>query len=77
LARLLVNRWSEIQATHIHKKQLAFIPGRDLTDGSILAIQEVWGSIQSSHSQKAYDKLNWEFIRQVMIKRGYSITWVN
>lgn len=70
-----------------HPYQFAFLKGRFIHDG-ILALHEIIHEVKVSHQrgvflklyfQKAYDRLDWDFLRQVLQRRGVDdrmIGWI-
>nr|XP_051211161.1 uncharacterized protein LOC127328612 [Lolium perenne] len=70
-----------------HQYQFAFLKGRHIHDG-ILALHEIVHEVRSRHQrgvflkldfQKAYDRLDWSFLRQVLQRRGVDdrmIGWI-
>ena len=65
--------------------QNAFIKGRFILDGVLLA-NEVVDYLRRSRGQglifkidfeKAYDSVNWDYIRDVMVQMGFGLKWCN
>jgi hypothetical protein len=63
----------------ISRAQSAFIPGRYILDGMVV-IHEVLQELQSTKKEgvipkldleKAYDKINWNFLKEVLEKKGF------
>jgi hypothetical protein len=68
----------------IHPCQTAFIKGRFITDGVAL-LQEVLretkfrkqeGVVLKIDFEKAYDKVNWEFLFDCCRQKGFSSNWL-
>ena len=74
--------------TVIVETQSAFVPGRLISDNVLIAFE----TLHHIHNQrtgkhgsmalkldmsKAYDRVEWEFLRQVMIKMGFHSQWVS
>jgi hypothetical protein len=68
----------------IHDCQTAFIRGRFITDG-IMLLQEILrdakcrkqqGVILKIDFEKAYDKVNWDFLLNCCRQKGFSETWL-
>jgi hypothetical protein len=64
--------------------QTAFIPGRNILDGVVI-LQEAMHGLRSSKSsgviikldfEKAYDKVNWNFLEEVLNRKGFADTWI-
>ena len=67
----------------IAPEQGVFVPGRETMEGAIV-VHEVLHSINSNHSSnfvikldmmKAYDRVCWKFLLQVLSKMGFSKNW--
>ena len=68
----------------ISRNQTAFIPERLILDGVVI-LQEVLHDLKSSKKEgiilkldfeKAYDRVSWNFLEEVLLKKGFSFTWV-
>jgi len=64
--------------------QTAFIPGRNILEGVVI-LQEVLHEVRSTKSsgvfikldfEKAYDKVNWNFLEEVLNRKGFAETWI-
>jgi hypothetical protein len=88
ISKILANRLKEVLPTVIAETQSAFVPGRLMTDNVLIAFE----TLHHMHNQrtgkhgsmalkldmsKAYDRVEWEFLRQVMIKMGFHSQWVS
>ena len=69
----------------IHCNQSAFIRGRNILEGP-LALQEIIHELKRTKEpavlfkldfEKAYDRVNWNFLHQVLLSRGFSAVWVH
>ena len=71
----------------VSENQSAFIPGRAISDNvlithEVLHYLKISGSIKNcsmavkTDISKAYDRLEWSFIRAVLEKMGFSDTWI-
>ena len=78
---LRLTRWA---GKVISKKQTAFLPGRSILDGVVI-LQEVLhelrvkkeeGIILKLNFEKAYDKVSWSFLEEVMIRKGFDSKWI-
>jgi hypothetical protein len=86
-AKVCASRLAPVMERLTHQYQFAFLKGRFIHDG-ILTLHEVIHEIKSRKSkgiflkldfQKAYDRLDWRFLRQVLIRRGFDerlISWL-
>lgn len=79
-SKLIVTRLRPILPKLISPHQVSFVPGRHITD-NILIAQELMFKFKNSKGKKgfiawkidlskAYDRLNWNFIRTVLNKMG-------
>ncbi|GKV00002.1 hypothetical protein SLEP1_g12766 [Rubroshorea leprosula] len=83
LAKLLANRLRKVLDKIIGEQQMAFIKGRQLLDGVIIAnevIEEVRRKKKSSFLfkvdfEKAYDKVSWDFIDYMLMRMGFAAKW--
>jgi len=68
--------------------QLVFIPGRSILDNAMVAIEIVHDMKAKAKGKsgdvalkldisKAYDRLDWDFLRDIMIQMGFSSIWVS
>ncbi|KAL6570156.1 hypothetical protein OROMI_014670 [Orobanche minor] len=84
ISKILAKRLGNILPSFINPAQSGFIKGRNITD-NILTAHEVTHDISQSVTntiikldmEKAYDRLNWNFIIQVLTKFGFSNVWIN
>ena len=85
ITKVIANHLKRILPSLISPKQLGFMEGRQIVDGIIL-VHEILHSIKCKKLSgmlvkldiaKAYDKLNWQFIRKMLEVFGFSVTWVN
>ncbi|KAL6551245.1 hypothetical protein OROMI_021733 [Orobanche minor] len=84
ISKILSKRLASILPSFINSAQSGFIKGRNITD-NILTAHEVTHDISQSITntiikldmEKAYDRINWNFIFQVMTRFGFSVAWVN
>ncbi|XP_019180182.1 PREDICTED: uncharacterized protein LOC109175373 [Ipomoea nil] len=88
MAKMIANRMKPFMDSIVSESQSAFIPDRLITD-NILVAAEVghflnrkqcgktgWGALKLDMA-KAYDKMEWSFLRQMMIALGFAEGWVN
>jgi hypothetical protein len=88
VAKCLVNRLRPILDEIVSPNQSAFVPGRLITNNALLAF-ECFHYIQQEKDpeksfcaykldlSKAYDRVDWDFLRQAMQKLGFSHRWVH
>ena len=85
--KVCASRIAPILGRLTHPHQYAFLKGRYIHDG-ILALHEIVHEVKLRRQrgeflkldfQKAYDHLDWSFLRQVLIRRGFDdrmICWI-
>ena len=87
VTKVIANRLKQILPAIISDTQSAFTPGRLITDNILLAY-EVFHSMFTNSSRlgsmaikvdmaKAYDRVEWPFLREVMLRMGFRHHWVN
>jgi hypothetical protein len=88
IAKCMVNRLRPILGEIVSLNQSAFVPGRLITDNALVAF-ECLHFIEQNINQnknfcaykldlsKAYDRVDWDFLRKVMQRLGFSHRWVD
>ena len=84
VSKVLANRLKTILPNVIFDSQSAFVPNRLITDNTTVAF-EVLHKRTGKKGQmdvrldisKAYDRVEWDFLRQIMLKLGIDARWVN
>ena len=85
ITKVLTLRLTEVAGRVICKNQTAFIPDRSILDGVVI-LQEVLhelkrtkqeGIILKLDFEKAYDRVSWNFLEEVLIRKGFFQTWVD
>jgi hypothetical protein len=83
----LVNRLRPLLGDIISEAQSAFVPGRLITDNAMLAFECIHHIQQEKDPErsfcaykldlsKAYDRVDWAFLEQMMLKLGFAHRWV-
>jgi len=88
ISKVLPNRLRPILPSFISENQIAFIPSRLIIDNVLMALEfmhylnhkgegkENYMSIKLDMS-KAFDRVEWNFIKEVMEKMGFAKKWVD
>uniref|UniRef100_A0A8I6YHP9 Reverse transcriptase domain-containing protein n=1 Tax=Hordeum vulgare subsp. vulgare TaxID=112509 RepID=A0A8I6YHP9_HORVV len=88
VSKCMVNRLRPVLTELISENQSAFIPGRLITDNSIIAF-ECLHHIQSLNNNavdlcaykldlsKAYDRVDWSFLEKALVKWGFPELWIS
>ncbi|CAL5404238.1 unnamed protein product [Camellia sinensis] len=85
LAKVLANRMKKVMPMIISEVQSAFLGGRNILDGILIANEIVDGWRRSNRKglvlkldfEKAYDSINWEFLFDMLLKFGFGTRWVS
>ena len=88
VSKCIVNRLRSLLLDLIAPNQSAFIPGRMIADNALIAF-ECLHAIKSNANErsmfcaykldlsKAYDRVEWCFLRSVLLKLGFQSSWVD
>ena len=87
ISKCLVNRLRPILGEVISENQSAFVPGRLITDNALLAFECLHYMEHGTNAQnplcaykldlsKAYDRVDWTFLEEVMHQMGFSCQWI-
>ncbi|RVW40176.1 LINE-1 retrotransposable element ORF2 protein [Vitis vinifera] len=84
LAKVLANRLKKVVGKVISKAQGAFVEGRQILDAVLIANEAIDSALKNNESgilckldiEKAYDKVDWNFILTVMQKMGLGEKWI-
>lgn len=82
IARVVTNHMKSILGNIIDKTQSAFIPNRLITDNILIAHELIHflkrkKKGKDTYMQKAYDRIEWNFVRTMMRDVGFSEKWTN
>ncbi|GKV23593.1 hypothetical protein SLEP1_g33302 [Rubroshorea leprosula] len=83
IAKLLANRLRKVLPKIIGEQHMAFIGGKQLVDGVVIAnevIEEIKRKKMKNFLfkvdfEKAYDKVCWDFIEYMMMRMGFNDIW--
>jgi hypothetical protein len=87
ISKCLVNRLRPILGAIISENQSAFVPRRLITDNALLAFEYLHFLEHGAKANdpycaykldlsKAYDRVDWTFLEEVMHKMGFSHQWI-
>lgn len=88
ISKVLANRLKTILPQLISPTQSAFVPGRLITDNVLLAYETLHAMHRRKKGKtgalalkldvsKAYDRVEWDFLKGMMIRLGFSEEWIN
>lgn len=83
LSKVLANRLRNVVGNVVSKTQSAFIKGRQILDGILIANEIVDDAKNSNKDlllfkvdfEKAYDSVDWGYLDEVMLKMNFPILW--
>lgn len=88
ISRVLVNRMKGILPSIVSSQQRAFVPGRLIQDNVFIA-HEAYHYLRNKKQRgrfevaikmdmrKAYDRVEWDFLKFVLLKLGFNDIWVS
>jgi len=87
LSKVLENRLKKILHKCIANSQSGFVPGRSIMDNALVAIELVHymktktkgkekSVVLKLDISKAYDRIDWSYLKDVMSKMGFSEKWI-
>ena len=85
ITKMLAVRLGKIANNIINVCQTAFIKGRNILDG-VLSLHEILHDLKSNKKsgivlkldfEKAYDKVQWSFLHEIMIGKGFPEKWID
>ena len=85
ITKVLTRRLSPVASRVINSNQIAFIPGGNILDGVVI-LHEVLHSLHSKKEKgiilkldfdKAYDRVSWSFLEEVLRTRNLSSIWID
>ena len=85
LAKVYANRMKPLLHNWILPSQTGFVPNRCILDNIFLAFEAIEWTLENKQDlsmllldfEKAYDRVNWTFLRQSMTRMGFHSTWIN
>ncbi|RVW42045.1 Transposon TX1 uncharacterized 149 kDa protein [Vitis vinifera] len=84
LTKVLANRLKKVVGKVVSKAQGAFVEGRQILDVVLIANEAIDSTLKNNESgilckldiEKAYDKVDWNFILSIMEKMGFGERWI-
>jgi hypothetical protein len=85
VAKVYANRMKPLLHNWILPSQTGFVPNRCILDNIFLAFESIEWAKENNQDlsmllldfEKAYDRVNWTFLRQAMERMGFHLTWIN
>lgn len=84
VAKVYANRMKPLLHNWILPSQTGFVPNRCILDNIFLAFETIAWTRESGQDlsmllldfEKAYDRVNWTFLREVMMRMGFHTKWI-
>ena len=85
ITKVLTNRFSPLAQTVIGSNQTRFVKGRNILEG-VVVLHEIIHELKSTKKrglilkidfEKAYDKVRWDFLEEVLTGKGFPPQWIS
>ena len=87
IAKVLANRLKVFFPVLIDESQLAFVPGRAITNNVVVAFELIHYMKRKSYGKvgdvalkidinKAYDRIRWDYLKVIMLRMSFDFKWV-
>jgi len=88
ISKVLANRLKVVLSQCISDNQLAFVLGRSILDNAMVMIEVMHFMKTKTRGNdryvvfkldisKAYDRVDWDYLRDVMVKMGFNNIWIH
>ena len=85
LAKVLANRPKRVMGKLVNKAQNAFVGGRQILDGPLIANEIIDSMLKKKEKwvlckldiEKAYGHINWNFLTKILQRMGFGSKWVS
>jgi hypothetical protein len=85
ISKLIASRLKPILSLIISQEQGGFVEGRKIMDGIVVAHEAIHslkvskkaGMMMKLDMSKAYDRMNWDFLRKIFLAFGFGGDWVD
>jgi len=85
ISKVATNWLTKIAPRVIRPSQTTFLPGRNIMEGAVILHETLHelhkkkqnGMVFKIDFEKAYDKVCWDFMQQVLRMKGFYPTWCN
>ena len=85
IAKVLANRLKKVLNKLVNSTQNAFVEGRQILDASLIASEVIDSMLKKKEKgvlykldiEKAYDKINWNFLTVLLGKMGFKEKWLD
>ncbi|GKD76601.1 putative RNA-directed DNA polymerase, eukaryota, reverse transcriptase zinc-binding domain protein [Tanacetum coccineum] len=84
LSKILALRLAKVISSIIGPNQIAFLSGRQILDGVLIANEIIQMANIEDHKlllfkvdfEKAFDRVCWSFLRDIMVQMGFGVKWL-
>ena len=85
ITKVLTNRFSPLAQSVIGSNQIGFVKGRNILEG-VVVLHEVVHELKTTKRkgliikidfEKAYDKVRWDFLEEVLSDKGFPLKWIS
>ncbi|XP_078150904.1 uncharacterized protein LOC144546233 [Carex rostrata] len=85
ISKILTHRLGHVMHRIIDDSQAAFLPGRNILDNIVISQELIHyskhhnqqGIVVKVDFEKAYDKIHWTYLLEILVSRGFHPTWIS